>query len=165
MHRSPPIARPNRRRARGFTLIELMVAVVVVGVLLSLALPSLLGSIRKSRRSEAFNKLGAVQLAQERFRANNPTYAGNLTNGAASAPPGLSLPATTADGRYTLALEGAPTATTYSVSATPISGSSQVEDGNCALLGVKVVGGNIHYESAPAGGTLDETMGRLCWVR
>lgn len=163
--RPPPRLPLPCRRVRGFTLIELMIAVVVVAVLLSLALPSLMGSIRKSRRAEAFTKLNAVQLAQERFRANSPTYATSLSNGAASAPPGLALPATTNDGRYTIALDGVPTATTYAAVATPIQGSSQVDDGDCARLRLQVNSGNTVYESAPTGGAFSEALGHRCWVR
>lgn len=155
----------RRRRIRGFTIIELMIALVIVGVLLSLAFPSLMGSIRKSRRAEAFTKLNAVQLAQERFRANSPTYAGNLTNDNAGSPPGLGLPATTADGRYAIAVDGAASDAAYAVSATPVVGSSQVDDGNCAQLRVRVVQGNIHYDAAPSGGSFDEALGRICWAR
>lgn len=155
------ITRSSRRRVCGFTLIELMIALVVVGVLLSLALPSLMGSIRKSRRAEAFTKLNAVQLAQERFRANNPDYAASLSL--------LSLQASTPDGRYTLAAvapgASAPVAASYGVVATPVSGSSQVDDGNCAQLRLRVEAGNTYYEAAPAGGTPTQEMGRACWVR
>ena len=166
----PPSARPQPlRRARGFTIIELMIALVVVGVLLSLAFPSLMGSIRKSRRAEAFTKLNAVQLAQERFRANNPTYASSLTNAADAAPPGLALLASTTDGRYTVALDdtdpAAVPATDYGVIATPVSGSSQVDDGNCARLRLRVRAGNTFYEAAPTGGSFSEALGRTCWVR
>ena len=55
----------------GFTIVELTIALVVVGVLASIALPSFMDAIRKSRRSDAFAALSAVQQAQERWRGNN----------------------------------------------------------------------------------------------
>lgn len=139
---------------------------VIVAVLLTLAFPSLMDSIRKSRRSEAFNKLAAVQIAQERFRANNATYATSLSNGAASAPGGLDLPTSTTGGRYTIAPgASAPTANSYGVMAVPVSGSTQADDGNCAQLQLRVQNGNTFYESAPVGGSFSTTAGQACWVR
>ncbi|MDQ3205504.1 MAG: type IV pilin protein [Pseudomonadota bacterium] len=61
---------------RGFTLIELMIVVTVVGILVGIALPSYFDSVRKGRRGQAKSDL--VELAQraERFRTINNTYAG-----------------------------------------------------------------------------------------
>lgn len=148
-------ARPSRRR--GFTLIEMLIALVVMGVMVALALPSFMGSVRKSRRAEAFGALSAVQLAQERWRANNPTYSSLLSN--------LNVPATTASGRYGIALTGT-TGTAYTAVATANSGNSQVEDGDCAKLSVRINAGNIFYGSAPVSGTLvDSASGNACWSR
>lgn len=65
----------NSRRESGFTLIEVMIVVVIVGIIASIALPSYQSSIRKSRRSDAHALLQAAQLAQEKFRLNNTSYA------------------------------------------------------------------------------------------
>lgn len=62
-------------KSRGFTLIELMIVVAIVAILAVLALPSFQSAIRKSRRSDAHAVLQAAQLAQEKFRLNNTTFA------------------------------------------------------------------------------------------
>lgn len=62
----------KRFRTSGFTLIELMIVLAVVGVLVALAFPSYQQSVIKSDRSDGRNALGEVQLAQERYRAANP---------------------------------------------------------------------------------------------
>lgn len=62
------------RRQQGFTLIELMIVVAVVAILAAIAIPSYLEQTRKGRRAEAVRAVGELQLAQERWRAENPSY-------------------------------------------------------------------------------------------
>lgn len=145
--------------ARGFTIIELTIALVVLGVLTALALPSFLDSIRKGRRAEAFAALAAVQQAQERWRSNNSIYSSDLSSS------GLRVASTTPGGYYAITIDSSPTATDYAALATATSGTSQASDGNCVRLRVRVVGGNLFYGSAAASGTFDESAGNRCWSR
>ena len=148
------------RPARGFTLIELMIAVVVVGLLAAVALPSFLDSMRKSRRSEAFGALTLVQQAQERWRSNRATYTTYLTPLPTDTPPGLGLPATSKPNDYYNILVSAANATGYTVTATATAGS-QANDTGCQTLTVQIAAGNITYTS---GGSPDTDLNR-CWVR
>lgn len=63
-------------RVRGFTLIELMVTVAIVGILVGIAYPAYTDSVRKSRRAQA--KADLVELTQraERWYTANNSYAG-----------------------------------------------------------------------------------------
>ncbi|MFY7855810.1 MAG: type IV pilin protein [Rubrivivax sp.] len=152
------------RNGRGFSLIELMIALVVLGLLAGVALPSFLDAIRKSRRSDAIAAINTVMQAQERFRSNRAAFASSLTNGAAGDPPGLGLSETSPSGYYTIILSSV-NATGYEVTAAPSAGSSQSKDGTCARLQVKVEGGNIRYRSAGGAGDFSDDAGRRCWSR
>ncbi len=58
----------------GFSLIELMTVLVIVGLLAAIAGPIYLNYIRKARTSEAINNLGIIALYQESFFAENESY-------------------------------------------------------------------------------------------
>lgn len=120
----------DARGQTGFTLLELMIVLVVIGILATIAYPSFNDSLRKSRRADGLQALRGVQLAQERWRASHSSY-GTLGN--------LGLTGTTSGGWYTLAVTG-PGATGYTATATAVTGKSQTEDRaagvSCATLTV-----------------------------
>ena len=153
MNTSPPLA---RSRSTGFTLIELMIAVAVVGILLAVALPSFLDSMRKGRRSEAMSALSAIQQSQERWRSNKATYTATLSD--------LNVASSTSSGNYTLAVS-ANTATGYEATADG-SASGQRNDGQCAKLSVKMDRGAITYASCTGSGcNFTYAATDPCWKR
>ncbi|RUL84174.1 type IV pilin protein [Tautonia sociabilis] len=74
MLRKQIVARPRS----GFTLVELAVVVVIIGVLAAFGVPRFLQSVERSKASEAFSYLSAVRTAQERYHAREGTYASDL---------------------------------------------------------------------------------------
>jgi prepilin-type N-terminal cleavage/methylation domain-containing protein len=68
------------RRRAGFSLVELAVVVIIIGVLAAFGVPRMLKSVERSKAAEAFKYLAAVRAAQERYQARQGTYAGNLAD-------------------------------------------------------------------------------------
>ena len=65
---------PSPKTRRGFTLVELAVVIVIIGVLAAFGVPKFLQSVEKSKATEAFNYWSAVQSAEERYIAQNGVY-------------------------------------------------------------------------------------------
>jgi type IV pilus assembly protein PilE len=160
---------PPPRSAAGFTLIELMIAVVVIAVLAAIAIPAFTDAVRKSRRSDAFAALSAVQQAQERWRSNNASYA-PLANSAESGDPanGLGLSTTSPSAYYTVSLSGVDN-TSYTALAVAASDKSQASDAGCQVMAVRMTGGNLVYGSAATVSglnfTADNPDAQRCWAR
>lgn len=114
-----------RGKSYGFTLIELMIVVAAIAILAAIALPSYKEYVQKSRRSDAMSAMGRMQLAMERWRADNPSYA----KGAAPSGqyPGDAVPTSP---YYNFALSGQGT-TGYTVTAT--RAGAQADD-RCGTL-------------------------------
>ena len=125
----------NRSRPRGFTLIELMIVVAIVGVLAAIALPSYRNYIIRSARVAAQSELLQLASLQEKIFLNSNNYAFSVTaayNGTSAGGLGRTSGKTT-DGKYTLALNIAAVAQAYVLTATPTAGGTQVGDGNISV--------------------------------
>jgi type IV pilus assembly protein PilE len=133
--------RPHRRPAgqHGFTLIELVVAMLVAALLATIALSSYSGQVRKSRRVEAKTALLDLAGREERnFSATN-TYTVN----AASLGYTGAFPVTVGSGYYTVAVTipdptqpapGPQQPPTYLLTATPLG--DQLQDTKCTVFTV-----------------------------
>ena len=67
------------RGRKGFTLVELAVVIIIIGVLAAFGVPRFLDSVERSKAAEAFNYQSAVRAAQERYQVRQGTYADDLT--------------------------------------------------------------------------------------
>jgi len=138
-----------RSPGRGFTLIELMIAVAIVAILAAVALPAYFDSVRKARRADGINGLSRAQQAQERMRSDNTSYGTGFINigtaTLAASSPGTAASFGSADGYYTIAIAAA-SGTAYTLRASPASAtSSQAKDSNCQCLQLAATGGQVAY--------------------
>lgn len=117
--------RTNSCKAKGFTFIELMIALIIIGIFVAIAYPSYLRFIQKSRRAEALVILTQDQIILERCYAQNFSYAA-----ACKAMP--TFPQMTPEGFYSINISN-QTATTYTLTATPKG--SQAGD-KCASISI-----------------------------
>ena len=101
---------PSRRRARGFTLIELMMTVAIAAILAAVALPMYRTYVMRGRIIDGTSKLSEFRVRMEQYFMDNRTYAngGNC---------GVPNPTDTGDAAFTIACSGA-TATAYTAKAT-----------------------------------------------
>jgi type IV pilus assembly protein PilE len=125
------------KATRGFTLIELMIVVAIVGILFSIALQSYEGYVLQSHRADGQSILLDISAREERFMAQSNTYTADLTTAA-----GLNLgSAASRDGYYNLsvaACAGGAIANCYLVTATATGG--QLGDTDCAIITYSSIG-------------------------
>ena len=136
----------------GFTLIELMVGVALVGVLSSLALPTFEGPLQRARRADVLVSMMQIQAAQERFRGNATSYGSLAEIGIAGTSPG---------GHYTLRADAA-SADGYDVDATATG--AQARDTACRHMKLSAVGMNLVYASGSDASVANPAAAnRKCW--
>lgn len=143
---------------KGFSLIELMIVIAVVGILASIAVPSYQEHIRKSKRADAQGALYGLSAVMERFFTENNTYCGTELGGVvdtcATGAPGLfssQVPIDAGDAFYNLTIS-AVTATTYTLTATAVG--SMANDSRCA---------NLTLTSTGVQGTTGTQPLNYCW--
>ena len=68
----------NRGR-KGFTLVELAVVIIIIGVLAAFAVPRFLDSVERSKAAESFNYQAAIRAAQERYQVRQGTYCDDIS--------------------------------------------------------------------------------------
>ncbi|MCK5918140.1 MAG: type IV pilin protein [Cocleimonas sp.] len=139
-----------KNKQEGFSLIEVMITVAILGIISSIAYPSYMKQVQKSKRTPAKVELMRIAQLQESFYVQNLTYAKTLSGNTAAGGLGFASGDVLSEGEdYKVILEplkadgtvdAACTGTSvtpciaYRLSATPVSGKPQAHDNTCTGL-------------------------------
>ena len=139
------------RRQKGFTLIELMVTVAIIGIIAGIAYPSYLKSMQKGRRADAKAAITQASQALERCYSTYGVY----NSGSCPEVSALTTGFQSSKGYYTVS--GTETGTNYTVSATAVSSGPQAKDTGCTVMSLKDSG------TQTSGSTSSTTDSGSCW--
>jgi type IV pilus assembly protein PilE len=147
------------RRSPGFTLIELMIALTIIAVLASIAVPMYSKQVQKSRRVDARTAVTDLAGREERYLSTAGTYTNVAANLGYTALPVV----VGSGGYYTLSVNvpvvAAGVQPTYTAIATVVATSSQVKDLQCQYFSVDNTGKQ--FSSATNAGGADTST--TCW--
>ena len=122
---------------KGFSLIELVVAMAIFSILAVIAVPSYTGYVDKSRRSDGKAALMELQLKMEKQRGSCATYASAIDVADNCATGKIKVPATSVDGHYNISIVSASsTGNSFKILADPTG--VQTRDSGCDPLSITV---------------------------
>jgi type IV pilus assembly protein PilE len=147
-----------RGHVDGFSLLELMIALAIIGLLAGIALPGFQSAVLRSQRVEARLALLHIQYLQERHYAEHHQYSGSLT--APTLQNGLSSQNHSDSGNYSLDVVTSNDGEHYVATALAALSGRQAGDRNCQALSIDETG---QRRSAAASGVWSSSDVHRCW--
>lgn len=127
---------------KGFTLIEIMIAVAIIAIISGFAYPSYVKHVQRAKRVDAQTAVLEAAQRQEAYYIRNNSYAKDLTQ--------LEYNATSSEGLYNLVMSAAPNGCTgnrtlpvctgFEMTATPVTTKPQAQDSECQSFTVNQLG-------------------------
>jgi len=107
------------RRCQGFTVMELLVVLIIIGTLMGIVIPSYTEHVRKGKRAQAHARLAQIAQLLERSYSDNGTYNVTLNTLLGVSGTVYSGSGNEATSAYTIAFSGLPDTVSYTLVATP----------------------------------------------
>ena len=119
----------HSKKLKAFSLMEVIITLVIIGILVAVLTPAYNSYITKSQRSDAIKSIANLQVLEEKYRLNNTSYGSLAQLGATSA---------SLSGYYTMGISNV-TASSYTITAT--AGSEQSSDTGCTTMSIAYANG------------------------
>ena len=137
----------SRKSISGFTLIELMITVAIIGILAAVALPSYQQYVRKARRADVQSLMSEIAVKQQHFLVDRRAYSESITSALTATPAGLGMTIEQKVSNYydlSMATDNTVNPITFLITATPKSSQSTETCGALTLnqAGVKTASGS-----------------------
>ena len=137
--------------SRGFTLLELLIVLALIGAIAAFALPAYRRHVLRINRAEAMTALLQLQSAEEAYYLRHDTYTASVE---AAPPAGLGISAISTSNKYALSVALAGDGQSYIATATPTQSGGQSADLECLAFSIDARG---RRAVSGAAGT------RRCW--